>query len=108
MKIKNIDHSKVVDFAALVNYQEGQVVSRTLTQNKAVSLTLFAFFKGEEISEHTSKGDALIFVFEGKAKITLDGKEYILGGGESILMPSEIPHAVFAEENFKMSLTVIF
>lgn len=107
-KIKNIDFSTVLTLAALVAYQPGQIVSKTLSQNKAVSLTLFAFEKGEEISSHDSEGDAMVYVFDGTGLITIDGKEYTVSAGETIVMPAGIQHAVYAPERFKMLLTVIF
>jgi quercetin dioxygenase-like cupin family protein len=106
--MKNIDYAAVLPFADLVSYQSGQVVSKTLSQNENVSLTLFAFDKGEEISTHTSQGDALVLALDGKGTVTVDGKSYVLEAGESIVMPSELPHAVYAEEKFKMFLVVVF
>lgn len=106
--LKNIEVEKVLKLTDLVEYQPGQVVSRTLAQNKAVSVTLFAFDKGEEISTHASHGDAMVTVFEGTAKITIGEQVYSLNGGETIVMPAGIPHAVEAQERFKMLLTVVF
>ncbi len=91
-----------------IPYQEGQVVSSTLAQNDAVSVTLFSFAKGEEISTHRSQGDAFVTCLDGVGKITIDGKEYILKEGQSIVMPADHPHAVYGEEAFKMLLVVIF
>ena len=93
-KIKNIPHEEIVTLRELVPCQEGQVVSRTLAQNDAVSVTLFSFAKGEEISTHRSQGDAFVTCLEGMGKITIDGKEYILKEGQSIVMPADHPHAV--------------
>ena len=76
--------------------------------NDAVSVTLFAFDKGEEISTHESGGDALVLCLDGKGRITVDGVEHILHEGESILMPARHPHAVFGQERFKMLLVVVF
>ena len=73
--IKNIEHETVLPLAEQVTVQPGQIVSRTLAQNKAVSVTLFAFDKGEEISTHDSTGDAMVQVLEGKGKFTVGGKE---------------------------------
>ena len=77
-------------------------------QNESVSLTLFAFEKGEEISTHAAGGDALVTVLEGTGKFTIDGKEFLLQQGESIIMPKDIPHAVYGEQRFKMLLNVVF
>lgn len=106
--IKNIPAEEIFTLADQVEYLPGQVVSKTISQNDAQSLTIFAFDKGEEISSHSSHGDALITVLDGEGKITLDGKPFILHKGESILMPAGKPHAVFAQEKFKMFLAVIF
>jgi quercetin dioxygenase-like cupin family protein len=106
--IKNIEHRVAVPLAGQVEYQDGQIVSKTLTQNNRHSLTLFAFEKGEEISSHKSEGDALVLALDGIGKIVIDGKEYFLRTGEAIVMPAKIPHAVYAEERFKMLLTVSF
>lgn len=106
--IKNINQEEILKLADQVSVSEGQIVSKTLAQNPFVSLTLFGFSKGEEISTHKSEGDAMVLVLEGKGKFTIDDKEYLLGEGESIIMPAEKPHAVYGEENFKMMLTVVF
>jgi quercetin dioxygenase-like cupin family protein len=106
--IKNFEYAKVLDFAGQVNCQEGQVVSKTLAQNEHHSVTLFAFGKGEEISSHESGGDALLVALEGTGEITVDGKKHTVKAGESILMPARHPHAIYAPEQFKMFLVVIF
>lgn len=106
--IKNLEHSTVLPLAEQVQYQEGQIVSMTLAQNAYHSLTLFAFDKGEEISSHDSRGDAMVFALDGQGRITIDGIDYVLNKGEAIIMPATIPHAVYAQERFKMLLTVIF
>jgi len=92
----------------LVAYQEGQVVSKTLVQNDYVSVTLFSFDKGEEISTHASGGDAMVTVLEGTGRFTIGGDVFILNEGETIVMPKDVPHAVFGEEKFKMELVVSF
>ncbi len=106
--IKNIDFAIVLPLADQVSYQQGQIVSKTLAQNKALSLTLFAFDKGEEISTHESDGDAMVIALDGTGQITIDGENYILNKGETIIMPSKKPHAVYATEQFKMFLIVVF
>ncbi len=106
--IKNISKAEVMTLKEQVEYQKGQVVSRTLAQNEHVSVTLFSFDKGEEISTHESGGDAFVTCLDGVGKITIDGVEYILKEGESIVMPAKHPHAVFGQEQFKMLLVVIF
>ena len=106
--MKNIEKSAVLQLKNLIDYQSGQVASKTLAQNDAVSLTLFSFEKGEEISTHQSGGDALVTCLCGIGRITIDDKEYTLQEGDSIVMPAGHPHAVYAVERFKMLLTVVF
>ena len=106
--MKNYDIATVLTMKEQVAYQPGQVVSKTLAQNDAVSVTLFAFDKGEEISTHESGGDALVLCLDGEGRITVDGVEHILHEGESILMPARHPHAVFGQERFTMLLGVVF
>ena len=106
--MKNYDIATVLTMKEQVVYQPGQVVSKTLAQNDAVIVTLFAFDKGEEISTHESGGDALVLCLDGEGRITVDGVEHILHEGESILMPARHPHAVSGQERFKMLLVVVF
>ena len=106
--IKNIEHEKVLPLTGEISIQPGQVVSKTLAQNQAVSVTLFSFAKGEEISAHDSTGDAFVHVLEGTGKFTVGGKEYICKAGDVLVMPAKIPHAVYAVEDFKWILTVVF
>ena len=106
--IKNIEKAQVLTLENEVADQPGQVVSKTLAQNNALSVTLFAFDKGEEISTHESGGDAFVTCLDGVGRITIDGKDYELHEGESIVMPARHPHAVFGQEQFKMLLVVVF
>lgn len=106
--MKNISKAEVLALKDQVSYQEGQVVSKTLAQNDAVSVTLFAFDKDEEISTHESGGDAFVTCLDGVGRITIDGEEYQLHEGESIVMPAKHPHAVYGQEQFKVLLVVIF
>ena len=105
---KNIEKQKSMKLKDLVDYQAGQVVSTTLVQNASVSMTIFSFDKGEEISTHASGGDAMVTVLEGKGRFTVGGEVFILEEGETLIMPKDVPHAVFGEERFKMQLTVSF
>ena len=91
--IKNLEKSTVIKLKDQVPYLAGQVVSKTLAQNDALSVTLFAFDKDEEISTHESGGDAFVICLDGVGKITIDGVEYELHEGESIVMPAKHPHA---------------
>ena len=105
---KNIAKKEKLEFKSLVDYQDGQVVSKTLVQNDYVSVTIFSFDKGEEISTHASGGDAMVTVLEGTGRFTIGGDVFILNEGETIVMPKDVPHAVFGEEKFKMELVVSF
>ena len=106
--MKNIAKSEVLTLKEQIAYQPGQVVSKTLAQNPAVSVTLFSFDKGEEISTHAAGGDAFVTCLDGVGQITIDGQDYLLQEGESIVMPAGHPHAVYGKEQFKMLLVVIF
>ena len=105
---KNINKAEILSLKEQVEYQTGQVVSKTLAQSSALSVTLFAFDKGEEISTHESGGDAMVTCLDGTGKITIDGIEYFLHEGDTIVMPAKHPHSVFVEDKFKMLLTVVF
>ena len=106
--LKNISKAEVLTLKDEVAYQKGQVVSKTLAQNAALSVTLFSFDKGEEISTHESGGDAFVTCLDGVGRITIAGVRYELHEGESIVMPARHPHAVFGQEQFKMLLVVVF
>ncbi len=105
---KNIEKSSKLILKDLVDYQPGQVVSKTLVQNKVFNMTLFSFAKGEEISSHASGGDAMVTVLDGTGRFTIGGQVFILHAGETIIMPKDVPHAVYGEEQFKMQLIVSF
>ena len=105
---KNINKQEKLELKNVVEYQEGQVVSKTLVQNDYVSMTIFAFDKGEEISTHAAGGDAMVTVLEGKGKFTVGGEVFFLEAGETLIMPKDIPHAVYGEEKFKMQLVVSY
>ena len=106
--IKNLAHEIVLRLADEISAQPGQIVSKTLAQNDAVSVTLFAFAKGEEIGTHDSEGDAMVHVLEGTGRFTVNGKSYECAAGDVLVMPAGKPHAVYAPDDFKMLLTVIF
>lgn len=104
---KNIAKKEKLLLKDLVAYQEGQVVSKTLVQNDLVSVTVFSFDKDEEISTHAS-GDAMVTVLEGTGRFTVGGEVFQLTEGETLVMPKDVPHAVYGQERFKMLLTVSF
>ncbi len=105
--IKNIPFSEPQQMADLVQYEEGRVVSRTFAQNPSLSLTLFAFDKGEGVSTHTAPGDAMVQVIDGEALVNIDGKNMTVETGQVVVMPANVPHAVTAVKQFKMILTVV-
>ncbi|QIK56521.1 cupin domain-containing protein [Erysipelothrix sp. HDW6A] len=106
--LKNIKTRVIIELVNEVVYQEGQVVSKTLSQNDAMSLTLFAFDKGEGLSKHTALGDAMVTILDGSAKITIGNDEFFPKAGETLVMPANIPHSLDAIEPFKMQLLVVF
>ena len=105
---KNIPKQVSLKLKDLVEYQDGQVVSKTLVQNESVSMSIFSFDRGEEISTHASGGDAMVTVLDGTGRFTVGGEVFFLNGGETLIMPKDVPHAVYGETRFKMQLTVSF
>jgi quercetin dioxygenase-like cupin family protein len=99
--------SQPARLAELVDYQEDSVVSRTIIDKKAGTVTLFAFDEGQGLSEHTAPYDALICLLEGDAEITISGKTFHVKEGEMIILPAGKPHALKANNKFKMLLTMI-
>jgi quercetin dioxygenase-like cupin family protein len=91
----------------LIDYQTGTVVSKTIIKRPTGTVTLFAFDKGEGLSEHTTPFDALVYLADGEAEITIAGKVNIVKQGEMILMPANQPHALKAKSRFKMMLVMI-
>jgi quercetin dioxygenase-like cupin family protein len=102
-----ISPSQVTKLVNLVEYQEGSVVSRTIIDKKTGTLTLFAFVDGQGLSEHTAPFDALVYIIDGEAEISISGKKFHLGQGEMIIMPANAPHALQAVRRFKMMLVMI-
>lgn len=105
---KNIEKQTKLQLKDQIDYQPGQVVSKTLVQNDKVSMTIFSFDKGEEISTHAAGGDAMVTVLEGTGRFTVGDEVFSLNENETLIMPKDIPHAVYGEEKFKMQLTVSF
>lgn len=105
---KNIEKQVKLTLKEQVAYQPGQVVSKTLVQNDKVSMTIFSFDKGEEISTHAAGGDAMVTVLEGKGRFTVAEDVFYLEAGETLIIPKDIPHAVFGKERFKMQLVVSY
>lgn len=98
---------KVASLNDLVDYQEGSVVSKEVIKKDKGTVTLFAFDKGQGLSEHTAPFDALVYVFDGKAEIIISGTPHHLKAGEIIIMPANNPHALKATERFKMMLVMV-
>ena len=94
-------------FKDSIEYSGNAIVSKHVIRDTCGNISLFAFDAKQELSEHTAPFDALVQVLEGKARIQIKAEKYILIGGESIIMPANVPHAVYAEERFKMLLTMI-
>jgi quercetin dioxygenase-like cupin family protein len=105
--LPNKHHSEILNLGNLVEYQEGNVVSRTMVLKQTGTVTLFAFDKGEGLSEHTTPYDAMVYIFDGKAEIIISKKSYVLEKGQMIIMPANDPHALKAVERFKMMLIMI-
>lgn len=99
--------SEILDITELVSYQDGSVVSRQITKADAGNVTLFAFDKDQELSEHTAPFDALVHILDGSAEIKISGQAFNLGTGQAIIMPANEPHALRALTQFKMLLTMI-
>jgi quercetin dioxygenase-like cupin family protein len=106
-KETSVGSSQVTKLSDMIAYQKGSVVSRTLIDKKAGTITLFSFDKGQGLSEHTAPFDALVYILDGKAEISISGKPYHLQAGEMIIMPANNPHALKAVEQFKMMLVMI-
>ena len=100
-------YDEPVKFSQLLAYQEGAIVSRTIIKKDVGTVTLFAFDKGQKLSEHTSPYDAVVQIIDGQASLTIGGKDVNVSAGDIIIMPANVPHAVAAEEKFKMLLTMI-
>ncbi|MEN6292298.1 MAG: cupin domain-containing protein [Methanobacterium sp.] len=98
---------KVLKTADLIEYQDGSVVSREIIRKDTGTVTIFAFDKGEGLSEHTAPFDAMVQIIDGKAEITISGNKNVLEAGEMIIMPANEPHALTALEKYKMILTMI-
>ncbi len=96
-----------VELAGLVQYQEGSVVSRTVIDRKTGTVTLFAFAEGQGLSEHTAPFDALVYLLDGEAEVTISGTAVHLKPGEMVIMPASRPHALKAIKPFKMMLVMV-
>lgn len=107
--MKNADNLKAraINLRELIDYQEGSVVSREVVSKKTGTVTLFAFDKGQGLSEHTAPFDALVFCLDGEVEVTISGNPIRLREGEMVIMPADQPHALKALQRFKMLLIMI-
>ncbi|NOS84904.1 MAG: cupin domain-containing protein [Ignavibacteria bacterium] len=100
-------NTEKINLNKLLEYQQGAVVSRVLLKKKTGNITLFAFDKGEGLSEHTAPFDAFVQIIDGESEVTVSGKQYLLNGGDSIIMPAGVTHSLKAVTAFKMILVMI-
>ncbi len=94
-------------FSNLIDYTENGIISKQIIKLNSGNITLFAFYEGQALSEHTAPYDALVQVVEGEADITIDQEVVTVEAGESVILPANVPHAVKAPTSFKMILTMI-
>ncbi len=104
---KNIPAAEALDLVQLVDYADGSIVSREIAKNDAGTLTLFAFDAGQGLSEHSAPFDAIVHILDGEAQIIIDGKPVCATVGQLVVMPANVPHAVNAEQRFKMLLIML-
>ena len=105
--METIEKSKVFSVSESIEYAAGSIVSKVIAKQQGGNVTLFAFDRGQALSEHSAPYDALLQVIDGEAQITIDKKPHQLKAGDSIIMPANIPHAVKATGRLKMQLTMI-
>ena len=96
-----------LNFSDMIDYSEGGIISKQVLKNEAGNITLFSFDKGQGLTEHTASFDALVQILDGETEITIGGKPLRLTVGQSVIMPANVPHALYAVEKFKMLLTMI-
>ncbi|MDX9724958.1 MAG: cupin domain-containing protein [Bacteroidales bacterium] len=107
MAVSEFEKGSVFSFSDSVGYSEGGIVSKSVLKKETGNISLFSFDRGEALSEHTAPFDAMIQIVDGQGEITIGGKPFLLGEGQCIIMPANIPHSVKAIERFKMVLTMI-
>ncbi len=107
METNEFERAQTFQFSEIVDYAPGAVVSRTIIKKQTGTVTVFAFDKGEGLSEHTAPFDAMVMIVDGSAEIFINKIPHLLHAGQSIIMPANIPHALQASEKFKMVLTMI-
>jgi quercetin dioxygenase-like cupin family protein len=102
-----LEKGKVFIYTDSIAYSENAVVSKQVLKKETGNISLFAFDQGEGLSEHTAPFDAVVSIIDGKADVRIGGESRMLGTGDNIIMPADIPHAIHAVEKFKMVLTMI-
>lgn len=107
MENKSFNAEIVYKTDEAIEYQDGGIVSKQVIKNSAGNISLFAFDKGQGLSEHTAPFDAVVQVIDGVAEVIIDGKKHIVTKGEMIIMPANVPHALNAPEPFKMCLIML-
>jgi quercetin dioxygenase-like cupin family protein len=107
MQQKEFEKNRVFRFGEEISYADGSIVSKNVLKKDTGNISLFAFDKGEGLSEHTAPFDATVMIIDGKAEITVGGEVHLLEQGDSIIMPANIPHALRAVEKYKMVLIMI-
>lgn len=105
--IEKIPHRQVINLRKEVPIEEEQMLSKTLVQRPDLGMTVFALDKGQEIGGHASTGDAMVTLLSGTARITIGGEDFTVHAGETIVMPANVPHALYAQEAFQMLLVVV-
>ncbi|EMC38546.1 cupin domain-containing protein [Streptococcus mutans] len=105
--IDKIQHSQVLDLKTEVPIEEEQMLSKTLVQRKDLGMTVFSLDKDQEIGRHSSPGDAMVNILSGLAEITIDEEIFEVAAGQTIVMPANIPHSLYAKEAFQMLLVVV-
>lgn len=107
MTKQTFNHSEIYNLKESIEYSKGSVVSKIIQKSEAGNLTLFAFDKGQNLSEHTAPYDAMVYIIDGRARVIIDNKDQVLDEGDFIIMPAAIPHALEATTEFKMLLVMI-
>lgn len=105
--IHKIPHSQVLDLKKEVPIEEEQMLSKTLVQRDSLGMTVFSLAAGQEIPKHSSNGDAMVNILTGTAEITIGSEKFLVHAGETIVMPADVPHALYAKEAFQMLLVVV-
>jgi len=107
METNIFQKAAILDLSELIEYSPNGIVSKRVLETSTGNITLFAFDKGQKLSEHTAPFDALVQIIEGNGEIIINSKSFTLDSGQSIIMPANIPHAVNAVSSFKMLLTML-